>query len=68
MTIENTVSSNFLSAFVGCKERFRLLPTRCDIIALGKCEVHFQPLHYNCLNIQANSDVAKLILTNLFGY
>ena len=30
MTIENTVSIDFWSAFVDCLERFRLPPTRCD--------------------------------------
>ena len=29
MTIENTVSIDFWSAFVDCEERFRLPPTRC---------------------------------------
>ena len=28
MTIENTVSSDFCSTFVDCKERFRLPPIR----------------------------------------
>ena len=35
MAIENTVSSVFLSAFVDCKERFRLPPIRCGSVVQG---------------------------------
>ena len=31
MTIENTVSSDFLSALVDCLESFQLAPNRCGI-------------------------------------
>ena len=31
MAIKNTVSSNFLSAFVGCKELFRLPHSQCEL-------------------------------------
>ena len=32
MTIENTVSIDFLFAFINCEERFRLPPTRCGTV------------------------------------
>ena len=34
MAIENTVSTDFLSAFFDCKERFRLSPIRYDLFRL----------------------------------
>ena len=45
MTMENAVSSDFLSTFVDCKECFRLPPTRSDVA------VHHHTFNQNYMSL-----------------
>ena len=79
MTIENTVSVDFWSAFIDCEERFRLPPTRCKVGSSSRvfCKYQQIPVFNSFLSeISWNSIISSsvfglymspLVLTTYFG-